>query len=494
MNARARIAMSANRYSRNRQSGVALLFALLTLLVLSTLAAALIFATEAENWSSSNYERMLQARYAAEAGAQNTLNWLLYNYSAPTMSAYDTTKYPVQDTATHNTVILSAMTGVTANYPDATVQTSFSAALKDASVPGVGVPSSYEVTAKLLSMQAGVSFLGSGAPAQTWEITSQGNVASIRNAQVQVVTRIQRTGTPLFNYGVVGLGTTCPDVNFSGGTMDAWNSAAGTYSATHQNSGGSIGSNGNVTLTGGSTRIYGTISDSSNITVGNCPDGITNSVGGTPWNGLQQLSQPITYPNPAAPSPMTPNTNINANSNTCWGASPAGCTAIAGPALRIAPGSYGNLTSNSNVHLSAGTYNFNSMNLNGGSITLDSTPVVINLGGNGIGAGNTLFASQSSTTINDGGLPSNLQIVSAAGAGLSNPPVITMNGSSAMYALVYAPNAYVHITGSSQFLGAVIGQQVTSDSSGGFSYDLALQNSFLVAGPYYPIAFSWSKF
>ena len=87
MNARARIAMSPNRYSRNRQSGVALLFALLTLLVLSTLAAAVIFATEAENWSSSNYQRMLQARYAAEAGAQNTLNWLVYNYSAPTMSA-----------------------------------------------------------------------------------------------------------------------------------------------------------------------------------------------------------------------------------------------------------------------------------------------------------------------------------------------------------------------------------------------------------------------
>jgi hypothetical protein len=29
--------------------------------VLSTLAAALIFATEAENWSSSNYQRMLNS-------------------------------------------------------------------------------------------------------------------------------------------------------------------------------------------------------------------------------------------------------------------------------------------------------------------------------------------------------------------------------------------------------------------------------------------------
>jgi Tfp pilus assembly protein PilX len=497
----------------NRQRGVALIMALLTLFVLSALAAAIIFVTQTETWSTSNYKAMVQARYAAEAGAQNTLNWLLYTYTPPaSMSAYDLTKFPVQDSATHSPIILSAMTGVTANYPDSTIQSAFSSALKDTSVTGDGVPASYEVTAKLLTMLPGSGAFGTtlGIP-QTWEITSQGNVAGVRNAQVQVVMRIERQGLPIFPYGVVGLGNTCPDVNFSGGTMDSWNSAAGTYAATHQNSGASIATNGNVTLTGGSTRIYGVISSSSNITIGGCPDGITNSVGGTPWNSLQQLPQTIVYPNPPAPNPMTPNTNINVNSNTCWSGSPSGCStsssaAVCGtgntPCVLLAPNSpaatatnYGNITSNSNLVLSAGTYYINSLNLNGGSMTLTSYPVVINLGGNGIGAGQTLLASQSSTTINDGGIPANLQIITAAGAGLSaNPPVITMNGSSSLYGVVYAPGAYVHITGSSQFLGSVIGQKVTSDSSGGFSYDRALQNRFNFAGPYYRNSFSWSKF
>jgi hypothetical protein len=232
--------------------------------------------------------------------------------------------------------------------------------------------------------------------------------------------------------------------------------------------------------------------------VGNCPDGVTNNSGAGAVNGLNLLSQPLVYPNPAAPNPMTPNANLNVNSNTCWGALPTGCTVIAGPAVSIAPGSYGNITSNSNVHLSAGTYDINSLNLNGGTVTLDSTPVVINLGGNGINAGRALFASQSSTTINDGGVPANLQIVSAAGTpgatSSGNVPVITMNGSSAMYAVVYAPNAYVHITGSSQFLGAVVGQFVTSDSSGGFSYDRGLQQSLLEVGNYLPVSYTWNKF
>ena len=294
------------------------------------------------------------------------------------------------------------------------------------------------------------------------------------------------TPTPIFAYGVAGDGYSCGDITFSNGKMDAWNSANGTYAATQQTTGGDIGTNGNVTLSGGSTRVYGTIFDSSNITVGKCPDGITKNVGGTPWNGLQQPSQPLSYPAPTAPSPMTPTTNLNVNSNTCWKAPPTGCTS-SGSTVEIAPGSYGNITSNSNLHLSAGTYYINSLNLNGGSVTLDSVPVVINLGGNGINSGGTLFASQSNTTINSGGIPANLQIVTACcltgtpPAQMATPPVITMNGSSTMYAVVYAPNAYVHITGSSHMLGAVVSQKTTSDSSGGFSFDLALQSSFVKA-------------
>lgn len=460
---------------------------MLALLVLSTLAAAVIFVTQTETWNSANYKFLTQARYAAEAGAQNTQNWIINNYVPPTTAqlaaSYDTTKSPVVCIAgcssVGSPVVLSALTS--GNYPDSSQQSAFSSALGSQSVPGLGNVS-YSTTATLI----GVTTLGG----MTWKITSQGNVAGPRPAQVQVVETI--ASAPPQTFGIVGLGTSCPSVTFTGGTMDTWSSAGGgTYAATHQNSGANIGTNGNVTLSGGSTRINGTISDSRNDTVGGCPDGITNNVGGTPWAGLAVVPT-ITYPPASAPSPMTVNSNINANSNTCWGASPAGCTVIAGPAVQIVPGSYGNLTSNSDLHLSTGTYNFNSVNLNGGSLTLDSVPVIINLGGNGISSGGTLFASQSSTTINDGGIPSNLTIESAAGAGMSNPPVITMNASSSMYAVVYATNAYVHITGSSHFLGSVIANKVTCDSSGGFSYDTALNGAGIPV--YNVLSFTWSKF
>lgn len=508
--------MDKQKRCRKSERGVALILALLAIVLLGILAAGVAFTSQAQSWTALNYRQTAQSRYAAEAGIQSTMNWLASSgYSAPTnFASYDMTKNPVQSGG--NPVVLSATSG-SSNYPDSSVVSAYPTSKSLAGVPNA----SYSTSATLLRMNpgGGVSWLaggGAGNVIQTWQITSQGTVGGLRKATVQVTQTFERSATPLFTYGVAADGNSCPAVNFSGGSMDSWNSANGSYGSTQQNSGGNIGTNGNVTLSGGSTVIHGTISDSSNITVGSCPDGITNNVGGPPypWDGLQKLNQTISYPNPTAPS--TPNTNINANSNTCWSGAPTGCTTTTasnticssgtcttttGPAVQIAPGTYGNLTSNSNLHLSAGTYNFNSLSLNGGSITLDSTPVIINLGGTGISSGGTLFTANSSTTINDGGIPSNLQLVSACcltgtpPAQMSNPPVITMNSSSSAYAAIYAPNAYVHITGSSHFLGAVVAQKVTSDSSGGFSYDVALANSLQQVGSFKPVGgFSWSKF
>src|SRR5258708_4639758 len=209
------------------EAGVALIIALLTLLILSVLAASIIFVTQTKTWATANNRSMVQARYAAEAGAQKTLNWLRYTYLPPGNPAayFDQKKYPVQLIGGGD-VVLWAMSATNPNLPYPTgagalcgasnCQTLFNA-LHSASVPGVGVPASYEVTAKLLTIQGAT---------QTWEITSQGNVQGIRNAQVQVVMKVERNPTPLFDYGIVGLGNTCGDVTFTGGLMDAWDSSA----------------------------------------------------------------------------------------------------------------------------------------------------------------------------------------------------------------------------------------------------------------------------
>jgi hypothetical protein len=512
--------------------------------VLSTLAAAMILVTETETWSSSNYKSMLQARYAAEAGAQNTLNYLLYTYPAPTnMAAFDLTKYPVQDAATHNPIILSAMTGVTGNYPTASVQTAFSSALKDASVPGVGVPTSYEVTATLLSMtSAGASWLGTGGAMQTWQITSQGNVAGVRNAQVQVVMNIERTGTPVFSYAVAATSTACAAVKFGGTDFtDSYNSSNGTYVATAQASGGDIATNGNVTL-GSAAKINGTIYDD-NTTVGACPNGITVATA-SPAQFTASVTKPanfLTLPLPwgcttntvlspcyPVPSPSTTAQNI---STAC--ASITGCTSNGTTSLydnnslttmpkvfTVVPGSYGNLEIDNAdvVHLTAGTYNINSLNFaKDGQLVIDSGPVVFNVAGKGFCAS----GCTSSVVINSGGLSgwnlcanggtanvgtyttascggasktavsgvaANLQIVYAGTATVSTT-------GAPLVSAIYAPNAFVDTTGAAVGMyGSIISGTFAEASKAPVHYDKALATSVLQPGPYNPISFSWSKF
>ena len=58
------------------QRGVALVFALLSILVLSILAVAIMSTSMAQTWTAFDYRLTAQARYSAEAGIQETMNWL----------------------------------------------------------------------------------------------------------------------------------------------------------------------------------------------------------------------------------------------------------------------------------------------------------------------------------------------------------------------------------------------------------------------------------
>ena len=100
--------MSKREEHVKRNRGIALIVALLTLLVLSTLGTSLLFITETEIRTSYNFKLLTQARYAAEAGTQSTLNWLVYSYTAPTdYSVFNMNVSPV--TYMGQPVVLSAM-------------------------------------------------------------------------------------------------------------------------------------------------------------------------------------------------------------------------------------------------------------------------------------------------------------------------------------------------------------------------------------------------
>jgi hypothetical protein len=419
--------MNKQTSCKTQERGVALVMALLMILVLGVLAATVMFTAQSQAWTGLNYRLTSQSRYAAEAGVQNTMNWLS-TYTVPTAALlvkYDMTKNPVQCKAgatgctVGNPIVLSSTSGVT-NYPDSTVAGLYPSSTSLPGVPGA----TYSTTATLLRMSqvAGVPWLGAaggGGVIQTWQITSTGSVTGIRNATVQVTATYEQGTTPIFPYGLEALGTSCSAIYFGGGAAteltDSYNSSLGTYASQSHGTNGNMGTNGNVYLGSGSS-VGGTISVAppNTATAGTCAggNGVTNN-SGNPNPTITGLGAKMAtiLPwgcDPAAPPCYPPGTKITTAQNVstscisvagCSKGTPA-CSACTTTSLYVdnsgstspanvytlAPGPYGNLVMANNdvFHFTAGTYNVNSLDFGGSNaqIVVDSGPVIFNLVGN----------------------------------------------------------------------------------------------------------------
>jgi hypothetical protein len=480
----------------NKEKGIAIIIALLTVLILSTLGAAIIFSTQEEITTTLNFKRLTQARYAAEAGAQNTVNWLIYNYTNPAdYSNFDMTKSPVQ--YMNQPVVLSALTGTSGNYPDGALQSTFNTALSSKSVSGLDVGVTYSTTATLKTMQVVIPFGGTmPVPLQSWLIRSQATMGGSQ-AQVEVTTTIERFGSPVFSYAAFAVSATCNALNFGGGSgTDSFDSSMGTYSATKQNSSGNVGSNGNVNTNGSGTIVNGTASTAPPYSGnGNCTGGmktgLTTSGGSSVSGGLLALSSTVSFAAPAAPSPAPPTTTQTLN-NAGDCASIPGCSTINGNTFAFAPGQYGNLSisAGNTVHLSQGVYNINSINLNGNSsLIIDSGAVVFNIAGAGLTGANKAVDLTGGTVSNTAsGKPSDFQIMYAGTQG------VALSGGSGSYGVVYSPNAPVSLTGGSDWFGSVIGNTVTDTGGTKIHYDRSLTSGLEIIGNYHATSFGWSKY
>jgi Tfp pilus assembly protein PilX len=540
---------------RGSERGVALIVALLAILVLSVLSIALMSTSQSQTWTSLNYRLAAQARYAAETGVQTTMNWLSSSsYPVPTFASYTMTTNPVQYGG--KAVVLSPVSGGS-NYPDATVVTNFGK-VAAGSIPGVS-NASYTTTATLLRMTSGggVAWLpgtGSGAM-QTWQITSTGTIGGLLNATVQVTQTFERAGSPIFQYGLEALGTSCGAITLAGSDYtDSYNSAAGTYASQTAGSAGSIATNGNVNLAS-SAKVNGNIG-APNTKVGACPNGLTDSGSGN-YGKLTAVS------NMTAPLPF------GCSSTPCYPTNPAvittaqnistGCTGITGCTksattdslydggssktvndFTLAPGSYGNITINGAdvVHVSAGTYTINSINFaQDGQFVVDSGPVVFQIAGNCSSGCPTESVPATAMGLSGGGSVTATEVIYGAGfAGLNgcapsggkgviaNPDVYgkescgptkaTFSGIPSNMQIVYGgtnlirlggmPNAAVIYSPAGHYYtpGAPVGlygSVITStfdDASGSpWHYDTAEQNSVMQVGQFRPVGgFSWSKF
>ena len=263
--------------ARHNQAGVALIIALICVLVISMLAIGIIYATQTELWTTANHRSTAQARYVAEAGAQQTINWIMQNWTPPSnlsnSTQFNLNTFPAKYVggATPQPVVFSgsSLGSITDTYStiSKTLDDSFTSALQNQSSPFSAIPAraSFNTAAQLLSATQ-ITVAGGSQWLTKWKIISQGTVGGIKPAKVQVVeimadvpTSSAATNTvPNFNYAVLATGTGCGVVTATGGSgnpgrTNAYNSATsgGSSNPPLLGTGGAIASFGNISISNG---------------------------------------------------------------------------------------------------------------------------------------------------------------------------------------------------------------------------------------------------
>jgi len=489
--------------TRNNERGIALVITLFLMASLSALAVSLMFLSQTETAASRNYKTMSQARYAGEAGVHRAMNYLMSTTYTNTLTStafgnFNAAVNPVQYSG--NPVVLSSTVG-SSNYPDSAVKTAFAAAAAGSLTAGSGTIN-YAATARLLSMVQVNNVYGATGPRyiQTWQITSTGSVpvAGSAAASVEVTATLERDLADANTFAVFATGTGCGAIDLQGNVQTAsYDSTAGTATT---DSGGNVGTNGNMSI-GGHVDVHGSLS-SPRTGIGTCEEGatmtaLTQSGSATvDGNNLVQLPQALNFEPPDAPVPTPPigatNTCVSILANNVGTFPPATCsgttTITIDPMGRTVK--LGDISGN--FVLKGGVYNVNSVgsgNLSVLSSANGTNNVVINLAGK-TATGNlaTVFDLNGNAVVNASMDPARLQIT-YGGTG-----AIEMTGGSQGAFMVYAPNASVTTHGTSDIWGSVLARQITSAGTPRFIYDRNLQSKFFTLGNWVMSSFSWKKF
>ena len=500
------------RRSSAGDEGIAMVLSMLFMLLLSALGTAVLVLSRSETLSSVNYRMMSQARYGAESGVHKAAHYLINSYAAPAtgsandpLSNYNLTVSPV--TYNGQPVVLSALTGVSANYPYAATQTAFASAVQG-SLPVGDATVLYSASATLLSMR---EFIPYGATVgtsvvQTWRLTARGFIQGARQAEVEVSAVIERQVFAAHTYALFALNAGCGALDLIGNmNTDSYDSANMTFSngiPVVDAWGGHVGTNGNMHEQGGQTIVKGSLS-TPRSGVGTCQSGAITAVSVTSGaqisEGIIKLPQAVTWPLPELPSPMPPTIQNTVNSSsTCADVTiTSGSCTITNPITGVnAPTldpqgttmALGNILVNSNgwLVLKAGTYNINSLKLNSGAIVKISTgPVILNVAGVGQETPIDFMGGAVSNTTYD---PSKFRIL-YAGTGELN-----LTGNSTTVAVVYAPAAVSSVEGNSDFYGSILSKFIHVEGGSRIHYDRRLSRDFFGVGPRMMSAFTWKEY
>ncbi len=338
-------------------AGVALILVMLAILVLSVLAASIVFSARSEAFASYNYRISTQADYVAKAGLQKAVNFFnsdkytpvappdattyydVSQYSSIPVVLYNTKYRPVQCIANcptaNGAVVLSidSSGNFTGNYPTpltnvdgATIGTAFKDRFYNVAInPLSSAFDSGQFTVKA-TLEEYYTVNDAFFPAQNlkpfevWYIESTGTWNSNVGSAPRKPTSVQQATLapvylPFFANALYGLcsitlnGTVCTDSynskggNYNGAAPQNCVTSAGT-AANAFASGAGVGSGGGVTLNGGSYVVNGDVSYGATpptySPTWTCPSstsGVTGSVG-----GVKGAVQPV----PAIPEPPMP--------------------------------------------------------------------------------------------------------------------------------------------------------------------------------------------
>ena len=303
------------------EGGVALILVMLSMLMLSVLAATIVFTARSETFASYNFRLDTEADYMAKAGIQKALNWFRSSHYQPVTQAQASTYYAVTSTGvpfnlyTSNTSPVTCISGCStnnaqvkligygsgsSNYPSInnteatprTITTAFASDLNDSANTRISGDSSnsgyFQVSATLLNYQTvNVSPPPSPVPSscvvttvvtcpvETWLITAKAIWTGASSSSATVATAEEEAivqpiywptwGNALYGFCSVTMGGS------AGTCTDAFNSALGPYAGGN----GSVASGlcdqssfANVISSGAGVGSNGYVDLGSNVTVG----------------------------------------------------------------------------------------------------------------------------------------------------------------------------------------------------------------------------------
>ena len=508
---------------RTGEKGVALVFTLFLMAALSAMAVSMMFLAQTETSASRNYKTMSQARYAGEAGVHRVLHYLsstAYTSLVTSVASLDTSVTPV--TYSGNPVVLAPI-ATNSNHPSTTIKNAYAALFSGASlsVGGNGATVAYTATATLIAARLVNVYGGSPQVVETWRIDATGIVPGTLPATVEVAAMLERNSAPAETYAIFATGTGCGALTMTGSAetngfdYTAYATAnAGNPSPpppTPDGQGGSVGTNGNLTI-GGQVDIHGNL-DTPRTGVGNCNNGNITALtmtGGANVSGDRiQLPQAKTYPTPDPPSPTPPTTSLTiTTSTTCLSlVIPIGafCTGSGGNFTittngqtiswgNVSMGSGTSLTFNAGPGQSAAKINVNSFAMQSGTTLniADGTYLTMNAMGASLGTNTPVIDMTAGSLVNGTGVnaydASKFQILYGGTA------TVKVGGSTDTAATIYAPNARVEMGGTADFYGSVLSATYYTNGGTGVYYDRSLGQKYSTLGQHVMPSFSWQKY